>query len=125
MIIQKKQTGSPRRPREVGSGFWILDSILSDIPRDLQDRRTTLIDVVTSLGEYINSDSEKARSKAVSYLTAVLSALPPTYLSRQQIHVLCQFLCDRIEDGGAVEGLSKLQSLDRFTNEMAQMIVRA
>ncbi|EXJ56479.1 hypothetical protein A1O7_06823 [Cladophialophora yegresii CBS 114405] len=93
--------------------------------KELETRETTLIELVQSLGEYINDDDEKIRARAVSYLVAVVAALPPKYLSRQQIQVLCQFLCDRIEDGGAIEGLSKLQSLDRFTAEMAQTVVRA
>jgi DNA repair/transcription protein MET18/MMS19 len=92
---------------------------------ELQNRRTTLIEVVQSLGEYINDEDEKIRSKAISYLTAVLSSLPQSYLTRQQIQVLCQFFCDRIEDGGAIEGLSKLQSLERFNNDMTQIVVRA
>ncbi|KAJ9615224.1 hypothetical protein H2200_001298 [Cladophialophora chaetospira] len=91
----------------------------------LESRQTTLIELVQSLGEYINDEDDKIRARAVSYLVAVVSALPPKYLSRQQIQVLCQFLCDRIEDGGAFEGLSKLQGLDRFTSEMAQTVVRA
>lgn len=85
----------------------------------------TLIDVVQSLGEYINDEDPKIRARAVSYLTAIVAALPPDYLTRQQIQVLSQFLCDRIEDGGAIEGLSKLQGLDRFTGVMAQGVVRA
>ena len=92
---------------------------------EVQTQQTTLISVVQSLGEYINDEDDKIRSRAVSYLTAVISALPAQYLSRQQIHVLCQFLCDRIEDGGALEGLSRLQSLDRFTSEMAHTVARA
>jgi DNA repair/transcription protein MET18/MMS19 len=84
-----------------------------------------LIEVVQSLGEYINDEDEKIRARAVSYLVAIISFLPPKFLSRQQAQVLCQFLCDRIEDGGAVDGLGKLQSLDRFTSEMAQTVVRA
>ncbi|KIX01289.1 uncharacterized protein Z518_09014 [Rhinocladiella mackenziei CBS 650.93] len=93
--------------------------------RRLEGRQTTLIELVQSLGEYINDGDEKIRARAVSYLVAVLSNLPPKYLSRQQIQVLCQFMCDRIEDGGAIEGLSKLQSLERFTKDMAQTVVRA
>ncbi|OAL18339.1 hypothetical protein AYO22_10755 [Fonsecaea multimorphosa] len=92
---------------------------------ELESRQTTLIEVVQSLGEYINDDDEKIRARAVSYLVAVISALPPKYLSRQQIQVLCQFFCDRIQDGGAIEGLSRLQGLERFTSEMAQTVVRA
>ncbi|KAL2444285.1 DNA repair/transcription protein mms19 [Exophiala dermatitidis] len=99
--------------------------IAKSTAQKLETRQTTLIDVVQSLGEYINDGDDKIRARAISYLVAVISALPPKYLSRQQIQVLCQFLCDRIEDGGAIDGLSKLQSLDRFTNEMAQMVLRA
>lgn len=92
----------------------------------LETRQTNLITVVQSLGEYINDDDAKIRGSAVSYLTAVLSALNPKFLSRQQIQVLCQFYCDRIEDGpGALDGLIKLQGLDRFNNEMVQLIARA
>ncbi|EXJ74502.1 uncharacterized protein A1O5_02798 [Cladophialophora psammophila CBS 110553] len=99
--------------------------IAKSAAQKLESRQTTLIEVVQSLGEYVNDEDEKIRARAVSYLVAVISALPPKYLSRQQIQVLSQFFCDRIEDGGAIEGLSKLQSLERFTNEMVQTVVRA
>ena len=102
-----------------------MQSPSAHISLELHSRETTLLDVVQSLGEYINDEDSRIRGRAVSYLTAVLSALPPKFLTRQQIDVLCQFFCDRIEDGGAIEGLTKLQSLDRFTNEMAQMVLRA
>lgn len=78
-----------------------------------------------SLGEYINDEDEKIRARAVSFLSDIIGELPPNHLSRQQIQVLCNFLCDRIEDGGAIEGLSTLQSSERFTNDMAQTVVRA
>jgi DNA repair/transcription protein MET18/MMS19 len=84
-----------------------------------------LIEVVQSLGEYINDEDGKIRDRAVGYLTAVISCLPPTFLSRHQIDVLCDFLCARIEDGGAIEGLTRLQSLDKFTNTMTQTVVKA
>merc|ERR1711939_912242 len=99
--------------------------IAKSAAQKLESRQTSLIEVVQSLGEYINDEDEKIRARAVSYLVAIISFLPPKFLSRQQVQVLCQFLCDRIEDGGAVDGLSKLQRLDRFTNEMAQTVVRA
>jgi len=93
--------------------------------KELESHETTLIQLVQSLGDYINDEDEKIRARAVSYLVVVLSFLPPKFLSRQQIHVLCQFFCDRIEDGGAIEGLAQLQLLDRFTTDMAQTVVRA
>lgn len=81
--------------------------------------------MVQSLGEYINDEDTKIRARAVTYLTAVISNLTPTFLTRQQIQVLSDFLCARIEDGGAIEGLSKLQGLSRFTRDMAQTLMKA
>ncbi|RMZ78055.1 hypothetical protein DV737_g4053, partial [Chaetothyriales sp. CBS 132003] len=91
----------------------------------LERREATLIEVVQSLSEYINDEDAKIRGRAISYLTAIITALPPSYLTRQQIDVLCNFLCARIEDGHAVEGLSHLQGFDRFTTAMAQTVVKA
>ncbi|KIV77463.1 hypothetical protein PV11_09256 [Exophiala sideris] len=99
--------------------------IAQSAAQKLESRQITLIELVQSLGEYINDEDGKIRDRALSYLVAVISSLAPKFLSRQQIQVLCQFLCDRIEDGGAIDGLSKLQSLDRFTTDMAQSVVRA
>ena len=80
--------------------------------------------VVESLGEYINDGSDSIRSKAVKFLTRVIESLPSNFLSRQQIQVLCHFLCDRVEDDGAVQGLTALSKLARLTNEMAILIFR-
>jgi DNA repair/transcription protein MET18/MMS19 len=113
-------TAQGTNPSQIAKHFVEIMSLA-----ELQNRQTTLLDVVQSLSEYINDENEKVRSKAVSYLTAVLSGLPQNHLTRQQIQVLCQFFCDRIEDGGAIEGLSRLQGLGRFNNDMAQAVVRA
>ena len=78
-----------------------------------------------SLQEYINDENASIRSKAVNYLSQVVTILSPEFLTRQQILVLCQFLCDRIEDEGAVTGLLKLQSLSRYNKDMAIMTLRA
>lgn len=84
-----------------------------------------MIELVQQLGEYINDEDPILRGKAVSYLTSVIKALSPRFLSRQQIQVLTTFFCDRIEDGGAVAGLETLQALDRFTKEMAAETAQA
>lgn len=97
----------------------------SSLAVDIENKQTTLIDVVQSLGEYINDDDAIIRGKAVSYLAAVVKAFSPKFLSRQQILVLTTFFCDRIEDGGAVTGLDTLQKLDRFSKEFAQESARA
>ena len=81
--------------------------------------------MVQTLGEYINDEDATIRSKAVNYLSQVVGALSPSFLSRQQIQVLSQFLCERVEDGGAISGLYKLQALTRFNKEMAVTTLRA
>lgn len=92
---------------------------------DVESKKTTLIEIVQQLGEYINDEDPILRGKAVSFLTSVIKALPPKFLSRQQIQVLTSFFCDRIEDGGAVAGLDTLQKLDRFTKELATEVAQA
>ena len=92
---------------------------------ELESKQTSLIEVVQSLGEYINDEDHVIRGKAVQYLSAVIGAIPSNFLLIQQVQVLCQFFCDRIEDGGAVGGLRKLSSLRKFTKEMAKMTTRA
>jgi DNA repair/transcription protein MET18/MMS19 len=92
---------------------------------DVESKKTTLVEIVQSLGEYINDDDPLLRGKAISYLTAVIRALPAKFLTRQQVQVLTTFFCDRVEDGGAVAGLETLQKLDRFTKEMAAEVATA
>ncbi|TPR09729.1 Acetyl-CoA hydrolase domain protein [Aspergillus niger] len=99
--------------------------IAERIAQDVETKKTTLIEVVQSLGEYINDEDSILRGKAVSYLTAVIRALPPKFLSRQQIQVLTTFFCERIEDGGAVPGLETLQKLDRFNKALAEEVAQA
>jgi DNA repair/transcription protein MET18/MMS19 len=95
------------------------------IATELEAKELTLIDVVQSLGEYINDEDAVMRSRAVDYLSQVIGELSPAFLTRQQIQVLCQFFCDRMRDGGAIPGLCKLQELDKFNSEMAVMTFRA
>jgi len=91
----------------------------------LESKDSSLIEVVRSLGEHINDEDATIRARTIDYLSSIIGQLQPAFLSRQQIQVLCQFLCDRIEDGGAVGGLRKLQGLGRFNKEMVTMTFRA
>ena len=84
-----------------------------------------MIEVVQSLGDYINDEDATNRARAVEYLSYVIGELSPNFLSRQQVQVLCQFFCDRIEDGGALGGLKKLERMERYNNEMAILTFRA
>ncbi|KAF9894385.1 hypothetical protein FE257_007888 [Aspergillus nanangensis] len=99
--------------------------IAERIAQDVESKKTTLIEVVQSLGEYLNDEDPILRGRAVSYLTAVIRALPPKFLSRQQIQVLTAFFCDRIEDAGAIAGLDTLQKLDRFNKPLAEEVAQA
>ena len=91
----------------------------------LESKQLTLIEAVQSLGEYINDEDPAIRARAIDYLSQVIGQLSALFLSRQQIQVLCQFLCDRIEDGGAVGGLRKLQALSKSNKDIAVTIFRA
>ena len=97
----------------------------ADLHQGLESKETTLIEVVRSLGEYINEEDATVRTKTIGYLSEIIGHLSPTFLSRQQIQTLCEFLCARIEDEGAVGGLRKLQGLGRFSKEMAVTTFRA
>ncbi|KAG0154541.1 hypothetical protein PDIDSM_109 [Penicillium digitatum] len=99
--------------------------IAEGIAHDVETKKVTLIDTVQSLGEYINDEDPVLRGKAISYLTAIIQALSPKCLSRQQIQVLTTFFCDRIEDGGAIDGLQALQGLDRFNKFLATQVAQA
>ncbi|KAL5001653.1 RNAPII transcription regulator C-terminal-domain-containing protein [Aspergillus recurvatus] len=99
--------------------------IAERIAQDVESKKTTLVEIVQSLGEYVNDEDPLLRGKAVSYLSAVIKALPPKFLTRQQVQVLTTFFCDRIEDAGAIAGLETLQKLDRFTKEMAEELATA
>lgn len=92
---------------------------------DVEGKKTTLIELVQQLGEYINDEDPILRGKAVSFLTSVIKSLSPRYLSRQQIQVLTTFFCDRVEDGGAIAGLDTLQRLDRFNKDLATETAQA
>ena len=98
---------------------------LSLIFKALETKKTTLIEVVRTLGDYIVDEDSTRRTKVIEYLTQVIADLPPRHLSRQQTQVLCQFLCDRIEDGGAIGGLKSLQASERYNGEMATLTFRA
>ena len=125
-MTREKRKPSPQILQKVGSSY------ISTQLRNWSDRRTalesqtsTLIEVVQSLGQYINDEDLTIRSRAVEYLSDVIGSLPPNFLTRQQTQVLCQFLCDRIEDGGAIEGLKQLQANKRYNKEMAGITFRA
>ena len=91
----------------------------------LEQKHVSLVEVIESLGEYVKSEDVTVRSRAILYLSQVLAALPQDFLTRQQLAVISEFLCDRISDGGALVGLKTLQCLPRFNEELAVLTFRA
>ena len=99
--------------------------IASQTADSLQNGTFKLVDAIKAAGEYLQNTDAKIRDRATHYLSAVICALPPRFLPRQDIAILNTFLSRRIRDGGAIEGLSRLQGLDRFTKENVQELARA
>ena len=127
LTVDRDRAGAEDIASRTARSKWSTSS-LADLAYhaiELESRESSLIDVVQSLGEYINDEDATVRAKVVQYLSSVIGAIPSNFLAIQQVHVLCQFLCDRIGDGGAVRGLRKLSSLRRFNKEMAKMTIRA
>ncbi|KAI9782111.1 MAG: hypothetical protein M1839_005457 [Geoglossum umbratile] len=92
----------------------------------IESKELKFVELVQSLGEYLTDDDTTVRAKAVAYLTAVLGALSPKSLTRQQITVIRQFLCDRIEDESGLketaQGLVALQRMSRFSGDDAVQV---
>ena len=122
-MIRSKLYASPRPPPQVCSHIHIACSTLT--LTELESKEVTLIETVESVGPYLQDEDAVLRSKALAYLAQVIESLQPTFLTRQQISVLCDFFCDRIEDGGAIRGISSLQGLARFNKDMAITVFRA
>ncbi|KAK5094950.1 hypothetical protein LTS08_008346 [Lithohypha guttulata] len=99
--------------------------IASQTSQKLQDGQIKLVEIIKALGEYLQSTDAKIRDRATNYLAAIIVNLPSKQLSRQDISILNSFLCSRIRDGGAIEGLSRLQSLDRFSRDNATELAQA
>jgi DNA repair/transcription protein MET18/MMS19 len=70
----------------------------------LETKDLKLIDLITSLEEYINNKDDAAvRGHSIAYLADVLNAVGPRVLSHQERRLLCDFVLGRIE--GDVEGI--------------------
>lgn len=96
----------------------------------LQSKQLKLIDLITSLEEYINNSEDNGlRAKSVAYLADVLEKVPPKVLSGQERRLLCDFILGRI--GGDLEGIGSsartliaLENLGKWDDELAQKVAR-
>lgn len=96
----------------------------------LQEKQLKLIDLITSLEEYINNKSDGAiRAKSVAYLADVLENLPPKVLSGQERRLLCDFVLGRLEGdvegvGASARALLALEERGKWDPETSQKVMR-
>ena len=97
----------------------------------LQSQRLKLIDLVTSLGEYINNKEDgQLRSRTAAYLADVLENTPTQVLSGQERKLLRDFVLARVESdsegiGSAARSLIALEGLGKWDEETAQSVAVA
>ncbi|KAK0202783.1 Dos2-interacting transcription regulator of RNA-Pol-II-domain-containing protein [Desarmillaria ectypa] len=108
--------------------------------QEVSDGRTSLLNVVKALGEFLTSEEDNLRIKGntslldmdpecVEFLSLVLDRCPPEKLNRQSVRVLVTFYCNKLEDTEtiipALKGLLSLSRLINCTNEDVPVIIRA
>ena len=96
----------------------------------LESKQLKLIDLITSLEEYINNREDGSlRAKSVAYLADVLESLPPRVLSGQERRLLCDFVLGRIEGdvegiGASAKALMALEDRGKWDSETAQRVAQ-
>ncbi|KAK0188708.1 ARM repeat-containing protein [Armillaria mellea] len=105
------------------------DEEVAAIVSEVSEGRTSLLNVVKALGEYLTSEEDNLRTKGVDFLSLVLDRCPPEKLSRQSVRVLATFYCNKLEDTEtiipALKGLLSLSRHINCTNEDVPIIIRA
>ncbi|KAL5114721.1 hypothetical protein ACEQ8H_007390 [Pleosporales sp. CAS-2024a] len=120
--IQHYLLAHGRNPHEAA------DTALRSAAR-LKDGQLKLVDLVTDLGEHLNSQDGATRSKSMSYLADVLAATPPKLLSLQQRNLLCDFTLSRTEDthglGACAQALMALEELGKWDHVRVVAVIEA
>lgn len=109
---------------ETGTGAR---EIAAQSARKLDSKELKLIDLITTIGEYINNEDAKIRTKTVTYLAEVLELV--RVLSNQQRRLLCDFILGRLEGdiegvGASARALLALESHGKWDRETAQKVMR-
>lgn len=103
-------------------------AIASRTASNLESKQLKLVDLITSLGEYINNrDDGSFRAKAVAYLADVLEQVPSKVLAGHERRLLCDFILGRIEGdlegiGSSARALIALEERGKWDAESAQKI---
>ncbi|KAK3704398.1 hypothetical protein LTR37_013821 [Vermiconidia calcicola] len=96
----------------------------------LENKELKLIDLITSLEQYINNkDDAGLRAKSIAYVADVLESVPPKVLSGQERRLLCDFVLGRIEGdvegiGASARALLALEERGKWDPETAQKVAR-
>lgn len=96
----------------------------------LESKELKLIDLITSLEEYINNKDDAAiRAKSVTYLADTLEAVSPRVLSLQERRLLSDFILGRLEGdaegiGASARALLALEERGKWDTETAQKVAR-
>ena len=96
----------------------------------IQTKQLKLVDLITSLEEYINNKEDASlRAKSVAYLADVLECMPQKVLSGQERRLLCDFTLGRLEGdlegiGSSARALLALEALGKWDSETAQKVTQ-
>ncbi|CAK1355868.1 unnamed protein product [Cercospora beticola] len=96
----------------------------------LEQKQLKLINLITSLEEYINNKDDGAlRAKSVAYIADVLEKVPPKVFSLQERRLLTDFVLGRIASdlegiGASARVLLALESLGKWDVDTAQKVMR-
>lgn len=105
------------------------DEEIGEIVSDISNDRTTLINIVKALGEYLTSEEGDLRRKGVELLSLVLEKCPPAKLTRQSVRVLTPFYCGKLDDSEtivpALQGILTLVKLPTFGAPEATGVIDA
>ena len=105
-------------------------SIAKQSATKLENKELKLIDLITSLEEYINNKDDAAiRAKSVGYLADTLENVSPRVLSGQERRLLNDFILGRLEGdvegvGASARALMALEERGKWDSETAQKVCR-
>lgn len=101
-------------------------SIIAKLKDQLLRQDLSLLELVSSLGDYLTDTNVTIRSRSTQILADVLRSLPLDILSAQQIQVMASFFADRLHDEVCLESslsaLSAIANMDLFGSEETRTI---
>ncbi|KAL9051392.1 MAG: hypothetical protein Q9162_006046 [Coniocarpon cinnabarinum] len=104
------------------------ESLAKQTASRLEKKQISLVELIESLGEYLNNDDATIRIRTIAYLADVLRALPNGILSRTQREMLNDFTLSRISNGAegighSAKAVLALERLGRFDKDRVASIL--